>query len=86
MFFDTKAVDEKVRALITRDKLPGVSISILGPEGPVFEKGYGWRDGKSTIPVDPDTMFGIASMSKSITALALAIIETEGKLSYDDPV
>ncbi|MBQ4088395.1 MAG: beta-lactamase family protein [Clostridia bacterium] len=86
MFFDTKAVDEKVRALVARDKLPGVSISVLGPEGTVFEKGYGWRDGNSTIPVDPDTMFGIASMSKSITALALAILETEGKLSYDDPV
>lgn len=86
MLFDTKAVDEKVRALIARDRLPGVSISILGPDGPIFEKGYGHRDAAGKIPVDPDTMFGIASMAKSITALALAILETEGKLSYDDPV
>ena len=86
MPFYTKAVDEKVCALIARDRLPGVSISILGPDGPIFEMGYGHRDSAGAVPVDPDTMFGIASMSKSITALALAILETEGKLSYDDPV
>lgn len=86
MPFDTKAVEEKVTALIARDRLPGVSIAILGPNGPVYEKGFGHRDAAGNIPVDPDTIFGIASMSKSITALALAILETEGKLSYDDPV
>ena len=86
MFFDTKAVDEKIARLIARDGLTGVSICVKGPEGTVFEKGYGFRNAERTLAPDPDTMFGIASMSKSITALALAILETEGRLSYDDPV
>ncbi len=86
MKFNAKAVDEKVKQLIERDKLPCVSICIKGPEGIVFEKGYGHRDADGLIPPDPDTMFGIASMSKSITALAISILECEGKLSWEDPV
>jgi len=86
MFFDTKAVDERIQELVKRDRLSGVSVCVKGPEGIVFEKGYGFRDAQKSIAPDPDTMFGIASMSKSITALAVAILEAEGKLSYDDPV
>ena len=83
---DFQAVDQRIQELIKRDRLPNVSVCVLGPEGTVFEKGYGFRDKDFQHPVDPDTVFGIASMSKSITALAIAILECEGKLSYDDPV
>ena len=86
MKFNTAAVDAKIKELIARDKLPGVSICIKGPDGIVFEKGYGQRDAEGLIAPDPDTMFGIASMSKSITALAISILECEGRLSWDDPV
>ncbi|HEY4232605.1 MAG TPA: serine hydrolase domain-containing protein, partial [Lacipirellulaceae bacterium] len=37
-------------------------------------------------PMTTDTMFGIMSMTKPITATALMILKDEGKLSYDDPV
>ena len=83
---DFYAVDLRIRELIKRDRLPNVSVCVLGPDGIVFEKGYGYRDKDFIHPVDPDTVFGIASMSKSMTALAIAILECEGKLSYDDPV
>ncbi len=85
MYFDTKAVDARIQMLIDRDKLPGVTVCVKGPEGIVFEKAYGVRT-QDGIPTDMDTMFGIASMSKSITCLALSILEAEGKLSWDDPV
>ena len=83
---DFQKADEKIQELMRRDKLPNVSVCISGPEGTLFEKGYGWRDREFSKPVDPDTVFGVASMSKSMTALAIAILECEGKLSYDDPV
>ena len=86
MTIDTKALDAQIASCIERQHLTGVTVCIKGPEGTLFEKGYGFRDAARSIAPDPDTMFGIASMSKSITALALAILETEGKLSYDDPV
>ena len=83
---DYSAVDRQIQNLIARDHLPNVSICVKGPEGTVFEKAYGFRSSAQNDPVDEDTVFGIASMSKSITALAVSILETEGKLSWDDPV
>lgn len=83
---DTQALDERIQQLIHRDRLPGVTVCALGPEGAVFEKAYGWKDAALSVPTNMDTMFGIASMSKSITCLAISILETEGKLSWDDPV
>ena len=86
MFFDTKAVDARIAQLVARDRLAGVSVCVKGPDGVIFEKGYGQRNADGSLAPDPDTMFGIASMSKSITALAISILESEGKLSWDDPV
>ena len=86
MQIDYQALDERIQALIRKERLPGVTVCVKGPEGTVFEKAYGFRDEALKVPTDMDTMFGIASMSKSITCLALAILETEGKLSYNDPV
>lgn len=84
--YDTKKLDSYLENLFKEKNYPGLSLCIRGPEGIIFEKGYGYSDMKKTRPVGPDTIFGIASMSKSMTALACAILETEGKLSFSDPV
>ena len=86
MHIDAKALDQRIQALIKKDRLPGVTVCVKGPDGIVFEKAYGHRDAALSVPTDMDTMFGIASMSKSITCLALSILEAEGKLSWNDPV
>ena len=86
MHFDAKALDERIQYLIKKERLPGVTVCAKGPDGVVFEKAYGYKDGALSVPTDMDTMFGIASMSKSITCLAISILETEGKLSWNDPV
>lgn len=74
-------LDERCR----RMHLAGVSACIRGPEGILFEYAQGRirEDGRKP---DGDTVFGIASMSKSITALCLCLLEQEGKLSLEDPV
>ena len=65
---------------------PGMAISIRGPEGILFERGFGYRDIENEKPADQDTMFGIASMSKSLTALACCLLHIEGKLDLSDPI
>lgn len=86
MQFHLNELDQYLSGLYERMELPGVAVCLMGHEGVVFEKGYGYRDADRQSAVDGDTMFGIASMSKSMTALCLAILETEGKLSLNDPV
>ena len=86
MQINAKELDERIQYLIRRDRLPGVTVCVKGPDGTVFEKAYGFKNAALSEPTNMDTMFGIASMSKSITCLALSILEYEGKLSWDDPV
>ena len=81
-----QGADQRIQELMRRKRMPNLSVCVCGPEGTLFEKGYGFRDRDFSLPADPDTVYGIASMSKSITDLAVAILESEGKLSFDDPV
>ena len=73
MPIDFSAADRRILSLIERDRLPGVAVCASGPEGSCFAKGYGFRDADHSVAPDADTMFGIASMSKSMTALAIAM-------------
>ncbi len=86
MKYDLNALDAALAAKIEEKKLPGVSVCIRGREGVIFEKGYGMGDLEGNRPIDEHTVFGIASMSKSTTTLALCILAAEGKMSFDDPV
>lgn len=83
---DLKLLDQHLEALYQKMELPGVSVCLTGLEGVVFEKGYGFADAQKSRPVDAQTVYGVASMSKSMTTLCLCILAAEGKLSFDDPV
>jgi CubicO group peptidase (beta-lactamase class C family) len=65
---------------------PGLSFGVVIDGDIVLLKGLGVRDRKSNDPVTPDTMFRIASMTKSFTAMAILKLRDEGKLSLADPV
>lgn len=86
IMYNTKQLDEYLEKLFEEKQYPSISVCIRGPEGIIFEKGYGYCDMNKTKKAGTDTIYGIASMSKSMTALACAILETEGKLSFSDPV
>jgi CubicO group peptidase (beta-lactamase class C family) len=66
--------------------VPGLAIAIVKDGDVVLTKGYGVRDKEGGGAVDADTVFGIASISKSFTAAALAMLVEEGKLQWDAPV
>ena len=84
--YDTDKLDNYLKKLFDEKKYPSLTVCIRGPEGIIFEKGYGYCDSGKTKSAGIDTVYGIASMSKSLTSLACAILETEGKLSFSDPV
>jgi CubicO group peptidase (beta-lactamase class C family) len=51
-----------------------------------YEKGFGERQLHRDNPVDEQTLFGIASITKSFTALALGFLVQDGRLRWDDPI
>ena len=84
--FDSSALDTYLTGLCQAKKLPGVSAAIMGPSGIEYAFNYGFRDGAFSLPVNNDTMFGIASMSKSMTALCACMLACEGRLDLNAPV
>ena len=68
-----------------RQGIPGVAFGVVIDGDLVLAKGLGVRNVASDDPVTPDTVFRIASMTKSFTALAILKLRDEGKLSLEDP-
>lgn len=71
---------------VERRRMPGAAMGIIVDGELVWMKTAGVRERESNAPVTPDTVFRIASMTKSFTALAILKLRDEGKLSLDDPV
>jgi len=66
--------------------VPGAAIGLYQDGKIVFEGGFGVRKLGDPTPVDADTLFMIASNTKSMTTLLLATLVDEGKLTWDTPV
>lgn len=67
-------------------EIPGMAIAIVKEGEIVYAKGFGEKKLGSGESVDEHTLFGIASVSKNITAAALAILVDEGKITWDTPI
>ena len=66
--------------------VPGLAIVIVDAEGVIVAKGYGVRRLGGSAPVDADTQFDVASLSKSFNAAMIATLVDEKKLRWDDRV
>src|SRR5436189_2889021 len=78
-------VDRAFREHAEREHIPGAVWAIV-IDGRVAHIGAtGFRDVASKSPVDSGTVFRIASMTKSFTAMSILKLRDEGKLSLDDP-
>jgi CubicO group peptidase (beta-lactamase class C family) len=78
-------VDRLVREFAAREHIPGAAWGIVVDGKLVHAGTTGVRDIATKSPVTADTVFRIASMTKSFTAMAIMKLRDEGKLSLDDP-
>lgn len=79
-------LDRLVAQRIDENSLPGVVYGIVIDGELAHVAVFGHRDVERKRPVESDTIFRIASMSKSFTALAIMLLRDDGALSLDDPV
>ena len=79
------AYDARIRKTIgTLPDLPGIAIVVIKDDRPIFLRAYGMADKEAGIKADTDTLFYIASSTKSFTALAAAMLDQEGKIKFSD--
>jgi N-acyl-D-amino-acid deacylase len=77
-------VDEAILTMMSRHGVPGASLAVTKGGKLLYARGYGWSNLATREPVQPDTMFGIASLSKTITGAAVLKLVEQGKLKLDD--
>src|SRR5262245_33113763 len=78
-------VDRLLREYATQAHAPGAAWGIIVNGGLAHTGTTGFRDVAAQAPVDADTVFRIASMTKSFTAMSILKLRDEGTLSLDDP-
>ncbi len=65
---------------------PGASIAVIRDGEIVYQAGYGSAQLEYDVPITPQTIFHVASVSKQFTAFAVAMLADQGKLSLDDDI
>lgn len=69
-----------------KTKIPGLSIAVVKDNKITYMRGFGFRDLSKGLPSTPNTVYGIGSVTKSFTALAILKLVELGKLDLHDPI
>lgn len=79
------SLDEFLNAQLRTGAIPGMAIGIARHGKVVFTRGYGFADLSSRRRVTTDTMFHLASVTKTVTATAVMMLADAGKIDLDAP-
>jgi len=81
-----KQINEFIAYKMTESNLPGLSLAIIEKGELTYSRGFGQRNIKEGLPATAETLYGIGSVTKSFTALAIMKLDEEKKLSINDKV
>ena len=79
-------IDRYVQQQLVKTRIPGIAIAIVEGQDIVYLKGFGTASLRRQTPVTPETIFDLASCSKSFTALAVLTLWHDGIIDIDKPV
>ncbi len=82
---NSASVDAVLHDAAAAGDVPGVVAMAADRSGPIYEGAFGRRGVPDGVPMTPDTMFAIASMTKPVTAAAVMQLVEQGRLSLDAP-
>src|SRR5947207_6840974 len=83
---DSAALDRIATDELAKQKIPGMSVAVVKGDRVVYAKGFGVASTESRLPVTPDTLFRVGSMTKMFTATAAVLLSEQGRLRLDAPV
>src|SRR6266508_870313 len=76
-------LEKLAQTQIQENALPGLAIAVVFQDKTVYAEGFGVRDVTTKAPVNADTVFQLASLSKSIGSTLVAELVGEGKITWD---
>lgn len=77
-------IDAWLEAQHAYEHLPGMSVGIVKDQELIWSKGYGFADVKKKVPATAETVYGISSITKLFTSIAIMQLYEQGKLRLDD--
>lgn len=75
-----------VRAGLTDQNLPGLSLAVGVRGTVVWTEGFGWADLEKQAPVSPETRFRTGETSKALTSAAVGLLLEKNKLNLDEEI
>ena len=80
-------LEELIARVMKDGQARGIAVGIVNAAGEIqYENYFGYRDAENKLPITRDTIFGMASVTKSFTALSIMQMQQDGLLKVDDPV
>lgn len=71
---------------LDRTDRPGCAVSVIRDGDVVDAGGYGMANLEYGVPIDPSSVFHVASVSKQFTAFAVGLLVADGRVSWDDGI
>ncbi|MCH8020104.1 serine hydrolase [candidate division KSB1 bacterium] len=81
-----KEFDPFIEKAFALDMTPGLAVAVVKGNDTIYARGFGYADIEAKRRVTPETMFYIASTTKSFTAFAAALLHHRGELDLDQPL
>lgn len=79
-------IGQRAEALVAEERLAGLVVLVARQGKIAYFEPFGWQDRENKVPMQRDTLFRIASMTKPITSVAVMILYEEGHFRLEDPV
>ena len=82
---DFRKITQRIAKEMKRLKVPGIALGIYH-KGREWTAGFGVTSVENPLPVTPDTLFQVGSISKTFTGTLLMMLAEQGKVYLDSPV
>ena len=79
-------LDQQMKQQVEQDIMKGGALRVIYRDEVIYDNVFGYADAEERIPMGPDTIFRLYSMTKPITAAALMILYDRGQVDLYDPV
>ena len=79
-------LDKQLARHVDAGRLAGWQVAVTRHDQVAHSSEYGWRDREAGLPVESDTVWRIASMTKPVTAVAAMTLWEEGAFDLNDPI
>ncbi len=88
MLFADEASDQvdKLLAPLNTAGSPGCALAIIKDGKIIYKNGYGEANIELGVPITPKTVFYLGSISKQFVGFSVALLESQGKLNFDDDI